>query len=160
MSRHGKTVTVMAALALGASMLAGCGGGEVRPETAALASAPLAKSQARLKIYRTSEFVGSLADARLKIDGRDAPALSDGEVRIVDVPAGKHEIVVDSWSHPNVFKLDVQAKAGVMYELEISPREEAVAAGMFGLAGLLIEAAANENGGSWQIKLVKQGPAA
>ena len=149
----------MAAILFGTAMLAGCGGGP-GPETAALAAKPLAKSETRLKIARPELLYGMAVDVRVKVDGREIGSLGNGDVKIVDLPAGVHQVVVDHWSHPNVFKLDLQAKPGMVYELEISPREEAAVAGlMFGLAGTLAEAAANENGGGWQVRMVGQKPA-
>jgi len=150
-----------ASLLLAATLLTGCGGGAM-PDTAALTAASLPKSQARLKIYRLKGYEGLFeAQARLKVDGRELPPLGNGEVRIVDVAPGPHQIVVDDSLHPNVFKLDVHAKAGTVYDLEVSTRDEAAVAGaVLGLTGMLIEAAANENGGAWQVRLVKEGPTA
>lgn len=138
--------------------LTACGGGGPSPETAALAAKPLAKSEARLKITRPSMLYGVAVDARVKIDGREVASLGDGDVKIFDVPAGNRQIVVDHWSHPNVYKLDMQAKPGMMYEFIVSPRQEAAVAGMFGLVGSAVEAAANENGGAWKIELSTQYP--
>jgi len=81
-------------------------------------------------------------------------SLGTGGSTIVDVPAGSRNIVVDSWSHPNEYKLTLAAKPGMMYTLEVSIRSEAMVAGMFGLAGQMMEAAANENGGNFKIRLV------
>lgn len=159
MFQYGKPVAMAAMLALGASMLAACGGPTgLDPQSAALLGKPVPKAQARLKIFREDAALGGMQDARVKIDGRDIQALAPGEIRVVDVPAGAHQLIVDHWGHPNVFKLDLQAKAGTQYELRISQRGEAAVAGMFGLTGMLIEAAANENGGTYEIQLVKQGP--
>ena len=148
-----------AALLLAALTLSGCAGGD-GPETAALAAKPLQKSQARLKISRPGEFVAGLADARVQIDGKEAASIASGETRVIDVPAGAHQIVVDHWGHPNVYKLDLQTKPGMRYDLQITARGEAAMAGaVFGVLGSLAEAAANENGGTFQIQLVQQKPA-
>jgi hypothetical protein len=111
------------------------GGGAV-PDTAALTAAPLPKSQARLKIYRLKGYEGLIeTQARLKVDGRELP-LGNGEVRIVDVAPGPHQIAVDDSLHPNVFKLNVHAKGGTVYDLEVSTRDEAAVAGaVLGLRG-------------------------
>ncbi len=120
----------------------------------------LASSQARLKIYRPGEYSAPIeAGARVKIDGREVANLDTGASTILDLPAGKHQIVVDHWSHPNVYKLDLVTKPGHLYRLEITPREEAAVAGaLLGMTGVLIEAAANENGGTFQIRLVEDKP--
>jgi hypothetical protein len=56
--------------------------------------------------------------------------------------------------------MTLQAKPGMLYTLEVSPRGEAVMAGaMFGLVGMMVEAAVNENGGTFQIRVVEAKPA-
>lgn len=122
-------------------------------------SKPLASASGRLKIVRTDELVAGLAGARLRIDDKEVANLDSGEWEVIDVPAGKHKITVDHWGHLNVFNLDLDVKPGTLYSLEISPRGEAVAAGaIFGLAGALVEAAANDNGGTFQIRVVEEKP--
>jgi hypothetical protein len=46
-----------------------------------------------------------------------------------------------------------------LYTLEVSVRSEAIVAGMFGLAGQMMEASANANGGNFKIRLVDTKPA-
>jgi hypothetical protein len=86
-------------------------------------------------------------------------SLGVGGSTVLDVPAGSRKIVVDSWGHPNVYTLNLAAKPGTLYTLEISIRSEAFVAGMFGLVGMMAEAAANENGGTFQIRVVDSVPA-
>jgi hypothetical protein len=47
----------------------------------------------------------------------------------------------------------------MLYTLEVSPRGEAVTAGMFGLVGMLAEASINKNGGTIQVRVVEAIPA-
>lgn len=151
-----KLKIVSAAIVL-SFILSACGGSA--PIDKAALNKPLAEKSGRLQIVRTDEFAASLSGARLKIDDREVANLDNGGWKIVDVPAGKHKLTVDHWGHVNVYNLNLNVKPGMLYTLEVSPREEAVVAGaIFGLAGTLIEAAANENGGSFQIKLVKERP--
>jgi hypothetical protein len=77
---------------------------------------------------------------------------------MLDVHAGKHTIVVDHWSHPNVYTMTLDAKPGMLYTMEVSIRTEAAVAGVFGLAGVFAEAAANQNGGSYEIHMVHEDP--
>jgi hypothetical protein len=141
-----------ALLALAVALLfTGCGASA--PENVAALNAPLAKSTARVKLVRPSEFAAALSDARVKIDNNEVAILGNGDSKTLDLPAGRHTIVVDHWSHPNVFTLELEAKPGRLYVLEVTPRGEAVVAGaLFGVVGSLVEAAANENGGSYQIR--------
>jgi hypothetical protein len=133
----------------------GCGAPGVA-EHAELASKPLASKQSRFKIFREKAALNGGAGARVAVDGKQIADMDNGGSTIIDVAAGKHQIVVDNWQHPNVYKFDLEAKPGMMYVLEITAREEAAVAGMFGLVGLLAEAAANENGGVWQIRVVEE----
>jgi hypothetical protein len=153
MGHYPKIIFAAVSIILGVG-LSGCAQGIA--ENAGLASKPLAKSQTRLKIFRADAYVAGAVGARVKIDGRQIAEIDNGGSTILDLAAGKHEIEVDTWQHPNVYKLNLDAKPGTMYVLEITPREEAVAAGMFGLVGMLAEAAVNENGGTWSIRVVEE----
>jgi hypothetical protein len=103
--------------------------------------------------------VGAAVPARVRIDGREVASIGVGGSTVLDVPAGSRKIVVDSWSHTNEYTLTLAAKPGMLYNLEISIRDEAFVAGMmFGIVGTMAEAAANPNGGNFQIKVVGSQP--
>lgn len=102
--------------------------------------------------------MGAAVPARILIDGREVASLGVGGSTVLDVPAGPRKIVVDSWGHPNVYTLTLAAKPGTLYKLEVSVRSEAMVAGMFGLVGMMAEAAANENGGTFEIRVVDSKP--
>jgi hypothetical protein len=133
--------------------VSGCG--STGPENTGLARTALKPSEARLKIFRAESLVGAGGSARVRVDGRQVADLGVGGSTMLDVPAGTHTIVVDHWSHLNVYTMTLDAKSGMLYTLEVSIRTEAAVAGMFGLVGMFAEAAANENGGSYQIQVVK-----
>jgi hypothetical protein len=112
-----------------------------------------------LKIYRTGNLVASVGAASVKLDGREVASLGIGGSTMLDVPAGVRKIVVGHWGHPNVYTITLDAKPGMLYTLEISPRMEAAVAGAaFGLIGWAVEAAANENGGTYEIRVVDSTP--
>jgi hypothetical protein len=150
-----RLVAVLCAALPSGALLSGCG--TTGAENAALADKTLARSHARLKIYREG-VVGAALPARVFIDGREVASLGVGGSTVLDVPAGSHKIVVDSWSHPNAYALSLAAKPGMLYTLEVSIRSEAFVAGMFGLVGMMAEASANENGGNFQIRIVESAP--
>lgn len=135
--------------------MSGCG--TTTEENASLADRALPKSHARLKIYRESVLAAAVA-ANVRIDDRQVASLGVGGSTILDIPAGSHKIVVGGWSHPNEFAMTLAAKPGTLYTLEISVRSEAMVAGMFGIIGSVVEAAANENGGTFQIRTVSADP--
>lgn len=148
---------VSAAILIGA-LVPGCG--SKTAENADLETSSLQASSARLKIYRTSDVIASGPAAIVRIDGREVANLGIGGSTVVDIPAGERKIVVDAFGALGAYTLPLRAKAGTLYTMEISPRSEAVVAGvLFGLIGSAIEAAANENGGAnFQIRIVDEKP--
>ena len=151
-----RLVGVLCVSLLCGGLLSGCG--TTGAENAYLVDKTLPRSHARLKIYREG-VVGAAVPARVIIDGREVASLGVGGSTVLDVPAGSRKIVVDSWGHPNAYTLTLAAKPGVLYTLEISVRSEAFVAGMFGLVGMMVEAAANENGGTCKIRVIYSTPA-
>jgi hypothetical protein len=142
---------------LAMALLSGCG--STSAENASLAEKSLQTSNARIKIYRTTYVVAAGPAARVKVDGREIANLGVGGSTMLDVSAGSHKVEVDQWGHPNVFAMTLNAKPGMLYTLEISPRAEAAVAGIaFGLVGMFAEAAINENGGTFQIRVVDEKP--
>lgn len=148
---------VGAAVLIGA-LVSGCG--TTTAENASLETSSLQASKARLKIYRTSDIIASGPAAKVRIDGREVANLGIGGSTVFDVPVGQHKIVVDAFGALGAYTFTLQAKAGTLYTLEISPRSEAVVAGLlFGFVGSVVEAAANENGGAnFQIRIVDEKP--
>jgi len=124
-ARHGRWIVIV--ILLVALPVAGCG--NMSAENAGLASSPLKASDARLKIYRTGNLVASVGAASVKLDGREVASLGIGGSTMLDVPAGVRKIVVGHWGHPNVYTITLDAKPGMLYTLEISPRMEAAIAG-------------------------------
>lgn len=155
LARHRRWIAFVILLA--ALPVAGCG--NMSAESAGLATSALKTSDARLKIYRTSNLVASVGAASVKLEGREVASLGIGGSTMLDVPAGAHKIVVGHWAHPNVYAITLDAKPGMLYTLEVSPRMEAAVAGAaFGMIGAAAEAAANENGGTYEIHVVNATP--
>jgi hypothetical protein len=146
---------VVCAALLSSAALSGCG--TTGAENASLLDKSLPRSHARLHIHREG-VLGAAVPARILIDGREVASIGVGGSTVLDVPAGSRKIVVDSWSHPNAYTLALAAKPGTLYTLEVSVRSEAMVAGMFGVVGMLAESAANENGGTFQIRVANSRP--
>ena len=85
---HHRGWTVIVAL-LVALPVAGCG--NMGEENAALATSAIKASDARLKIYRTSNLVASAGAASVKLDGREVASLGIGGSTMLDIPAGAHK---------------------------------------------------------------------
>lgn len=146
-----RLIVLACALVAGGMLVSGCG--TTGAENAALLDQALRPAHARLHIQREG-IVGAAVPARILIDGREVASLGVGGSTVLDVPAGSHKIVVDSWSHPNAYTLNLVTKTGTLYTLEVSVRSEAFVAGMFGVVGMIAEASANENGGTFQIRVI------
>jgi hypothetical protein len=147
---------IICATVLAGALLSGCG--STVAVDAPLATGALQTSNARLKIFRAQTMLGAAVGARLSIDGREVANLGAGGSTLLDVPAGPHKLVVSAWGHPNEYAMTLDARPGTQYTLEISPRTEAAVAGAFGLVGMFAEAAANQNGGTYEIHVVEAKP--
>lgn len=148
-----RTMLALCAAAMAAALLPACGG--TLPENAGLSARPLSTRNARLTIFRTAETVAAGSAARLRIDGSTFGYLSSGESTNLDVAAGPHKIAVDFWGHPDVFAVTLVAKPGIVYTLEVSPRDDALTGGLLGGFGTLTQAPAKKNGGAFQLRVVK-----
>jgi hypothetical protein len=60
---------------------------------------------------------------------------------MLEVPARAPQTTVDAQGLPDAYTITLQAKPAMLFTSEVSPRGEAVTAGMFGLVGMLAEAA-------------------
>ena len=148
---------IAVAMMLALAPAAGCG--NTSAENAGLVTGALKASDARLKIQRVNSFMAAAGSANVKLDGREVASLGIGGSTMLDVAAGPHKITVGAWGHPNVYAITLDARPGMLYTLEISPRMEAAAAGAaFGFIGFAAEAAANENGGTFEISVVDEAP--
>lgn len=148
---------ILAGAALALSLVvSGCGSSGV--QNAELLNQPLRGKQARIKIVRSSSFAGSAAASRVHIDGKQIADLGNGASVVHDVPAGKHEVAISVLLDPRETKITIDAKPGVLYTYEITPRDDAVVASMFGLAGQAIDAAASGGAGYFEVNLLNEKP--
>lgn len=112
---------------------------------------------ARLTLTRTTDMLYLGAAAFVSVDGKKVATLWRGESATVTIPAGPNRVAVDAFLQPGSFVVVVNARPGGHYAMEISPRGESYIPGaVFGLAGAVIDAAANENkAGAFKMRLVK-----
>jgi hypothetical protein len=172
----GKTVACLRVLLLGprleavsrafvvfgtaASLLAGCAGTAETPSAglaadgAPKAADPIPRGKARLTLTRVSGMLYSGVQASVKINGQQVAGLWAGSSSTVDIAPGANVISVDGWSYPGSWTVDLSAKAGQSYAIEISPRGDSFAFGMFGLVGGAIDVSANKNAGAFQMRVV------
>jgi hypothetical protein len=144
----------------GASLLAACAGTAETPSAglaadgAPKAADPIPRGKARLTLTRVSGMLYSGVQASVTINGQQVAGLWAGSSSTVEIAPGANVVSVDGWSYPGSWTVDLSAKAGQSYAIEISPRGESYAFGMFGLVGGVIDASANKNAGAFQMRLV------
>ena len=105
----------------------------------------------------TYEQLSLCRDSRERRSQRlEVTDIAAGGTTYIDVPAGrKATVAVYSWSYPGKFSLNIKAKPGARYTVEISPREESfVANAVLGIAGAIIDASVNENGGAFKLRFL------
>src|SRR5262245_11649033 len=103
-----RLVAIVCAVLASGTLVSGCS--TTGAENAALLDQALRPAHARLHIQREG-IVGAAVPARILIDGREVASIGVGGSTVLDVPAGARKIVVDSWSHPNAYTLNLAAKA-------------------------------------------------
>jgi hypothetical protein len=139
---------------LSVAVLGGCTGGSM--ENASLLNQPAGKGTARVKITRTGELVAALRDARIKLDGKQVAALSNGNSIVLDIPVGSHEITSDVWDSPGISKVRFDARPATLYTFEVTSNIAGTGVGAFGAAGAIIETAGSQGGGLFLIRLASE----
>lgn len=124
-------------------MVACCAGCASQP-AAPLVSA-VAPGQARITIRRTDEGPSWGAAAQIAINGAHVAELAPGQSYSGGVPPGPVAMTVTANMDIGQYDLKFNAVAGRSYAFEVSRRGEHMAAGMFGLTGMILETAANGN---------------
>jgi hypothetical protein len=164
--RLSSVVTVSLCIAI-AGLTAGCqttetASVEAATAAAAAASVPIPAGKARLVLTRISAYYASGVDAVVKVNGAEVARLASGTSQAVMIAPGPTAVNIDSWSAPGSYTINLEAKAGRSYRVEISPRTEAIAPAMvFGMAGALIEAAAKQDkAGAFEARIVDGAPGA
>ncbi|MEM8974856.1 MAG: hypothetical protein AAGD43_22585 [Pseudomonadota bacterium] len=121
-----------------------------------LATSAVPTTSARLKITRTNDILYVGAAASVEVNGKKVTDIAAGGTTYIDVPAGRQAtIAVYTWGYPGKFSLNIKAKPGARYTVEISPREESFVANVsLGIVGAIIDASINENGGAFKLRFV------
>ncbi len=142
-----------------AILAAGCAGTEtasagLAAEAAAKAPERVPAGKARLTLTRVSGVLYVGTPATVKINGEQVASLWAGSSSTVDIAPGANSVSVDAWSYPGFWKVDLNAKAGQAYAIEISPRGSSYVPSLLGPVGGAIDAAANENAGAFQMRVL------
>jgi hypothetical protein len=129
---------------------------EAATAAAAVANVPIPAGKARLVLTRVSGMYASALDAVVKVNDREVARLATGTSQSVMIAPGPTAVNIDSWSAPGSYTINLEAKAGRTYRVEISPRTEALAPALIcGLACGLMEAAAKgDKAGAFQARIV------
>ena len=106
---------------------------------------------AELVFTRDDSLLYLALGARVFVDGRQIGKLSRGNTASIFVAAGDRSVVVDTWSIPGEFSINLNVEKGRTYQFAVSPRSDSVIAGVaFGLIGNVVE-----DGGGFQLQLVE-----
>ena len=151
-------VAVRAAIAVFAGLaLVGCAGGPTPEETAALVAAPIPAGKARVMIERPSSVLYAAASATIELNGQKVASVGSGGSAVFDVPAGANKIAASAWSYPGTWTLPLEAKAGQTYKVIVEARGASFGPGLLGPVGGMIDAAANDNAGAFQMRVARAG---
>lgn len=134
------------------SLLIGCGSTNQRGEIQTSAAPQLSSKEGATLVFNRDDSLLYLAlGARIFIDGQQVAKLSRGGAFTTVVGEGKRGLVVDTWSIPGKFSIDLNAEKGKKYQFRISPRSDSVIAGVaFGLIGNVVE-----DGGAFQLQMME-----
>jgi hypothetical protein len=134
---------VLGALAV---LAAACIGGEANAAT---------PGKATLVLKRVSAILYVGAPASVKVNGKSVASVASGGTETVEIAPGKSAVSVETWSYPGTWTVNINAKAGQTYTLEISPRGASYGPSLLGPLGAAIESngGKNKNTGAFEIKL-------
>jgi hypothetical protein len=166
--------TAVALCALGA-LISGCAGtgtaatdGSAAPTASAPAPAapaqtaaptrtgPAPAGQTRLTLTRVEGILYAGAPATVKVNGQKVAELWAGKSETVDIPLGNNVVTVEAWSYPGTWTVNLDAKKGKAYAVEVSPRSESYGPSLFGPLGAAAEGAGTKNAGAFQMRVVSQ----
>ena len=154
MFEHLKHVVLAVTAALLVSACAGA------PGDAEIVTGAIPAGQARVKVTRTNALMYSGAPATITVNGKKMTDVWTGATSSFHVPAGQNVIAASAWSYPGEYKVNLNAVAGQTYELVVEPRGDSVIPGsVLGPIGGMIDAAANENAGAFQLRMASAGGA-
>jgi len=112
--------------------------------------------QARLTLTRVSGILYAGAPASAKVNGQKVADLWAGSSSAVAIAAGANTVTVEAWSYPGTWTVNLDARPGQTYAIEISPRGDSYVPGLFGPLGAAVDAANNKNAGAFQMRVVSQ----
>jgi hypothetical protein len=144
-----KFVMAVASLCL---FIVGCGSTNQQGGRSSIEVSQTSSSEAAELVFTRDDSLLYLAlGARVFVDGRQIGKLSRGDTTSIFVEAGDRSVVVDTWSIPGEFSINLNVEKGRTYQFTVSPRSDSFIAGVaFGLIGNVVE-----DGGGFQLQLVE-----
>ena len=171
---RGKQIRTLAAVLSVCVLIAGCAGtgtpGADGSTASAPAPAPAAQAQSatpkpsgpapsgqtRLTLTRVEALLYAGAPATVKVNGAKVADLWAGKSETVDIPLGNNTVTVEAWSYPGTWTVNLDAKKGKAYAIEVSPRGDSYGPSLFGPLGAAAEGAGTKNAGAFQMRVVSQ----
>ena len=108
----------------------------------------------QLILTRTTSALYLAAPAMVKVNGQDVASLGRGESSTLTIAPGRTVVSVSTWSYPGSWTINLDAKAGQTYAIEISRGASFVPSFLLGPLGGVVDAAANPNAGAFQMHLM------
>ena len=155
---RGLGIALMAAAAL--AWLGGCAGPAAEGESlaatplAAKAAQPLAAGKARIVLERSGTAMYSGVAATVTLNSQKVADIWAGASEVVDIAPGKAVLGVEAWSYPGTYRLEIDAKSGVVYRVAIAPRGESFGPSLIlGPFGGLVDKDEKGNSGAFMMQL-------
>jgi hypothetical protein len=143
-----KSVIAIASLCV---FFVGCGATNQRGPSSIEISQISSSEAAELVFTRDDSLLYLALSARVFVDGRQILKLSRGDTASIFVEAGDRFVVVDTWSIPGKFSINLNLEKGRTYQFAVSPRSDSFIAGVaFGLIGNVVE-----DGGGFRVQLIE-----
>ena len=147
-----------------AGLVAACTGGNavsdaggVVPSGATAGPRVTAGRGTQVTLTRVSGLTYAGVPATVKINGQQVASLFSGASSTVPLAPGTNKITVEAFSYPGNWEIDLNARPGKTYTIQIEPRDGSVGVNLLGVAGLAVAAAQASNGkntGAFQMRVV------
>lgn len=123
-----------------------------------IATTPVVKTDmARLYFYRNDLFTLGGRTAPITINDIAAGNCDNAGFFYVDVMPGAHRLKTELPDFPGRYILDFMAEAAKTYYLKITPRDDAIAAGLIlGVVGMAIESGGSDKGGAYTLTVMDE----
>ncbi len=117
----------------------------------------ISENKGRLLITRSADdMLYATTAARLFVNGKEAGALMRGQTVPIEVAPGEVELSTDAPLTMGSYALKIPVEAGLEVRLQLATRGGHFVGAMTGLAGMLVDAAINDNKGPFTLTILSK----